>query len=61
MLVRLGDVDALAQAIDWMIGHEQEAREMGRRGRERMADFDVRQIIALHKALYDKALTVEVE
>lgn len=56
LLVRLGDADALAQAIAWMIGHEQEAQEMGRRGREYMAGYDVQRIIALHQALYDEAL-----
>jgi glycosyltransferase involved in cell wall biosynthesis len=56
LLVRLGDTDALAQAIAWMIEHGQEAQEMGRRGREYMAGYDVQRIIALHQSLYDEAL-----
>jgi glycosyltransferase involved in cell wall biosynthesis len=57
MLVPLGDTEALAQAMAWMMDHAKEAEEMGCRGRERMADYDVQQIIALHMALYEKALT----
>lgn len=56
MLVPLGDKEALARAMVWILDHAQEAESMGRRGRERMADYDVQQIVALHRLLYDEAL-----
>jgi glycosyltransferase involved in cell wall biosynthesis len=56
ILVRLGDTQALARAMAWIVDHAHEAEEMGRRGRQRMKGYDVRRIIALHQALYDEAL-----
>jgi glycosyltransferase involved in cell wall biosynthesis len=56
LLVPVGDTAALAGAMAWILDHPDEAREMGRRGRERMADYDVHKIIALHEALYETAL-----
>jgi glycosyltransferase involved in cell wall biosynthesis len=56
ILVRLGDREALAQAMAWMVEHVQEAEDMGRRGRQRMQEHDVVQITSLHQALYEEAL-----
>ena len=56
LLVPVGHTDALADALAWVLDHPDESREMGRRGRDRMADYDVRKIIALHAALYETAL-----
>ena len=44
--------DALARILD----HPEEAREMGRRGRERVASCHLDTIITLHDALYEEAL-----
>jgi glycosyltransferase involved in cell wall biosynthesis len=56
LLVPLGDTGALARAMLWILGHAREAENLGRLGRERMADYDVKRIVALHSALYDVAL-----
>jgi glycosyltransferase involved in cell wall biosynthesis len=56
LLVPLGDVAGFARAMAWMLDHPEEAREMGRRGRERVAAYDLRHILKLHEALYDEAL-----
>jgi glycosyltransferase involved in cell wall biosynthesis len=56
LLVQPGDIEALTEAMAWMIDHPQEAQSMGRRGRERMVAYDLKRILALHEALYDKAL-----
>jgi glycosyltransferase involved in cell wall biosynthesis len=58
LLVPVGDVTALAEAMSRVLDHQAESREMGRRGRECMADFDLRKVIAMHEALYEAALRV---
>jgi len=57
LLVKLGDVEGLAQAMAWMLDHPDEARAMGQRGREQVvANNELRRIITLHDELYTKAL-----
>jgi glycosyltransferase involved in cell wall biosynthesis len=56
LLVQPGDIEALTEGMAWMIDHPQEAQSMGRRGRERMVDYDLKRILALHEALYETAL-----
>jgi glycosyltransferase involved in cell wall biosynthesis len=56
ILVPVGDTDALARAMAWMLDHPEEARAMGRRGRVRMARYDIRRILEMHEALYEEAL-----
>lgn len=36
LLVPMGDAPAMAEAIEWMLVHPDEARQMGRRGRQRV-------------------------
>jgi glycosyltransferase involved in cell wall biosynthesis len=56
LLVPCGDVAGLAGAMAHLLDHPEEARAMGRRGRERMAAYELRHILKLHEALYDEAL-----
>jgi glycosyltransferase involved in cell wall biosynthesis len=56
LLVNVGDVNALTNAMTWILDNPQEAREMGKRGRMRMADYDLHHIIDLHEVLYAEAL-----
>jgi glycosyltransferase involved in cell wall biosynthesis len=56
LLVNVGDVNALTNAITWILDNPQQAREMGNRGRRRMADYDLNHIIDLHEKLYAEAL-----
>jgi glycosyltransferase involved in cell wall biosynthesis len=52
-VVAIGDVAALATAMDWLVEHPAEAREMGRRGRARMVErYDLGVVLALHERLY---------
>lgn len=55
-LIQVGDVEALACAIAHILDHPQEARMMGKRGRECMSTYDLRHIIKLHETLYAEAL-----
>lgn len=56
LLVNLGDVENLAQAMAGILDRPEEAKMMGKRGRERMKGFEVRQIIKLYEDMYAKAL-----
>jgi glycosyltransferase involved in cell wall biosynthesis len=57
LLVPLGDIQALAEAMRWMLTHPAEARAMGCKGRKKMQGaYEVRNILALHETLYQEAL-----
>lgn len=52
-----GDVAGLAAAMQWVIRHPEEAREMGRKGRAKMqGPYEISNIIRLHEELYEEAL-----
>jgi glycosyltransferase involved in cell wall biosynthesis len=61
LLFQPGDVADLARAIAWVLDHPAMARLIGRQGRERMASHDLKQVIALHKQLYTRALNQRKE
>lgn len=49
----VGDIVGMAAALDWLVGHPEEARAMGRRGRERMvARYDIIPVLQLHERMY---------
>lgn len=56
VLVSVGDVAALAGALARVLDYPEQARKMGRRGRERMADYCLERVIGLHERLYEEAL-----
>jgi glycosyltransferase involved in cell wall biosynthesis len=56
LLVPVGDMAALTDALARILDHPEEAREMGRRGRESVASYHLGTIIELHDALYEEAL-----
>ncbi len=53
----VGDVPALAAAMRRVVEDPEAAREMGRKGRLKMAEFDLRNVTALHDELYAGLLT----
>jgi glycosyltransferase involved in cell wall biosynthesis len=57
LLVNVGDVKALADAMIWILEHPNEAQDMGERGRKSMSDYDLNHIIHLHETLYAEALS----
>ncbi len=56
LIVNLGDVEELAEAMARILDRPEEAKMMGKRGRERMKGYEVRQIIKLYDRLYATAL-----
>jgi glycosyltransferase involved in cell wall biosynthesis len=56
-IVGIGDIDGLAQAMDWLLDHPDERRVMGQRGRSRMVEsYDLRVVTRLHEDLYASML-----
>jgi glycosyltransferase involved in cell wall biosynthesis len=55
-LVEPGDVPALAGRIAWLLSHREEARRMGRAGRERVDEFDIDEMVRRQEALYAELL-----
>jgi glycosyltransferase involved in cell wall biosynthesis len=55
-LTEVGDVPAIAKAMQWIIENPEESQEMGRKGRERVKSYDLQNIIRLHEELYTEAL-----
>ncbi|GAB4529526.1 MAG: glycosyltransferase family 4 protein [Pleurocapsa sp.] len=56
LLVDVGDINGLSQAMAWIVDHPQDAVGMGQRGRAKMSEYDVKQIIQKYAQLYDLAL-----
>jgi len=56
LLVQVGDIEAIAAAMTWILDHPQESKMMGNRGREHMSVYDLQNILKLHENLYAKAL-----
>ena len=55
LLVKVGDSSSLALAIDWLLNHPQAVIKMGKKGRQKMADYDVSHIIKLYEKIYHQA------
>jgi len=56
LLIPVGDVEKLSQALIWMADHPDEAQKMGLQGQAGMARYDLQYLIALHESLYAEVL-----
>ncbi len=56
VLVEVGDIDGLANAIGQLASEPDLAVAMGRRGRASMEKFDVKRVLELHEELYARLL-----
>ncbi|MGL5924162.1 glycosyltransferase family 4 protein [Chroococcidiopsis sp.] len=56
LLIDVGDIEALTQAMAWIVDNPEAARIMGERAKERVATYDLRHILKLYESLYDRAL-----
>lgn len=61
LLVPVGNPEALAQGMIWMLQHPTEAKQMGERARQTALDrFDIEQISAQYEEIYSKVLQNQV-
>jgi glycosyltransferase involved in cell wall biosynthesis len=57
LLVDVGDVRGLTDAITWILDRPEEATKMARRGREHLlSTYDLDRIVLLHEELYARAI-----
>ncbi|MEG4033840.1 glycosyltransferase [Microcoleus sp. S36b_A4] len=56
-LVKVGDINGMAEAMAWILDRPHEAQKMGKRGRKDMVNYDAPQIIKLYESLYNEALS----
>ena len=57
LLFKVGDVDGLARSMVWIMDHPEDGRIMAKRGRERVTEYGLPQIIKVYEALYAEALS----
>ena len=56
LLVKVGDIDGIVKAINWLITHPLEVQEMVARSKSHIVNYDLKNVIRLHEDLYEKAL-----
>jgi L-malate glycosyltransferase len=57
LLVPFGDVEAMVEAITWMLDHRDEGRQMGDAGRKRIAaNFSTERMVTQTEAVYEEFL-----
>ena len=56
LLVKVGDTSGLALAMAWLLHHPQEVITMGKRGKQKMAAYDIGNIIKFYENIYRQAM-----
>ena len=57
IVVDVGDSGAMAAAMDWLVAHPDEGRDMGLRGRARMVErYDLELVVEYHVSMYREML-----
>jgi glycosyltransferase involved in cell wall biosynthesis len=57
ILVEVGNINSITNAMEHILDEPQDAVDMGQRGRTHMETFDFKQTLALHESLYKEALS----
>lgn len=57
LLVPVKSPEALRKAMEWILSHPEEAKAMGRKGRETTAKYDLNNVLRLHDELYAEVLS----
>jgi glycosyltransferase involved in cell wall biosynthesis len=58
LLVEVGDVDGIVDAMTWLLDHPDEARALAEHGRDRLRPYGVDELIQAHDELYERALAL---
>lgn len=58
VLVEVGNIDQLAQAMQSVIDNSAAAFAMGQKGRQQSGTYDLAHILHLHEDLYEEALVL---
>jgi glycosyltransferase involved in cell wall biosynthesis len=61
LLIPVGDVKGLTAAMSWIVNHRPEACAMGEIGRQRLAGFDLDNVLRMHEELYERAVGPKVD
>lgn len=56
LLIEVGDVEKLAEAMAWILDNPEDALAMGKRGSSRIAEHHLHNIIKLHETLYAEVM-----
>ncbi len=56
LLVSIGDIKGLSQAMTWILDSPNRAQALGRQGSLQMKEYALRRIITLHENIYTQAL-----
>jgi glycosyltransferase involved in cell wall biosynthesis len=57
LLVPVRSPGALRKAMEWVVDHPEEARAMGKKGRETTEEYDISHLLRLHEDLYGELLS----
>jgi glycosyltransferase involved in cell wall biosynthesis len=58
-IVKVGDIEGLANAMSWVLDNPEAARMMALRGKKHVHNYDIHNIIELHDQLYTKIVGKE--
>lgn len=56
LLVPVGDVEGFSRAMEQTLDSPEAMAAMGKRSRERIGDYDIKKVIAMHESLYEAML-----
>ena len=59
LLVKVGDINGICQAMNWLINNPLEVQEMAARAKSHIINYDLKNVIRLHEELYERALLEE--
>jgi glycosyltransferase involved in cell wall biosynthesis len=57
LLVKLGDIEALTAAMAWMLSNPEATSLMGERGRDKLANCELSQVLKQYETLYTEVLS----
>ncbi|MFM8007144.1 MAG: glycosyltransferase, partial [Dolichospermum sp.] len=53
LLVEVGDIEGITKAMTWILDHPERAIIISKKGREKIINYDINQVIKMHNNLYN--------